>query len=333
MNTIVLKPAGRFQSHRGYLPHDDVIGLPEGSIITNTEGTQYLAFRPLLADYVLSMPRGATVVYPKDAGQIIAMADIFPGATVVEAGVGSGALSLSLLRAVGGPSPDTPGAGRLISIERRPDFARIAKANVAAFMGGKPANWQLEIGDFADVVGQVCPPESVDRVVLDLLAPWENVAAAWTALRPGGVFCAYVATTTQLSRLAEALRAENRWNEPVGFETFVRTWHLEGLAVRPDHRMIGHTGFLLITRRLADGVAPLLRRRRPVSAASGGSYLGADADQHGDWSEDDLGYRPVSDRKIRQALKEVAKSTDDYEPHASLKPRSQKNKAFITTDR
>lgn len=292
-NTIQLRTGGTFQSHHGYFRHDDLIGQSEGSVITNTEGVQYLALRPLLSDYVMSMPRGAAVVYPKDAAQIVTMADVFPGATVVEAGVGSGALTLSLLRAVGD--------GRLVSIERRADFAEIARGNVREFFGSEPDSWELLVGDFADVVGEVCPPGSVDRVILDMLAPWENIAAAALALAAGGVFCAYVATTTQLSRLAEALRADGRWAEPSAFETLVRGWHLEGLSVRPDHRMQAHTGFLLIVRRLADGVTPPMRKRRPAPGAYGDDF--AAGDDLADWTAEELGERPVSDKKIRKILR------------------------------
>ena len=261
LNTITLQAKGTFHSHKGSFRHEQLLGQPEGIVITNTEGVEYLALRPLLSDYILSMPRGAQVVYPKDSGQIIAMADIFPGARVLESGVGSGGLTMPLLRAVGE-------RGELHSIEIRPEFAEVARGNVRAFFGEVPPTWQLHTGAFADVAVQIAEPGSVDRVVLDMLAPWENVAAAAQVLRPGGVFCAYVATTTQMSRLAEDLRASQHFTEPSAFETMVRTWHLEGLAVRPDHRMVGHTGFLLIARRMADGVLPPQRKRRPAK----GSY-------------------------------------------------------------
>nr|WP_278025469.1 tRNA (adenine-N1)-methyltransferase [Xylanibacterium ulmi] len=288
MHTIQLKPGGTFHTHKGFFRHEELIGRPEGWVVTNTAGVEYLALRPLLSDYVLSMPRGAAVVYPKDAGQIVQMADIFPGAVVVEAGVGSGALTMSLLRAVGD-------GGTLHSIERREDFAAVARGNVEAFFGASHPAWRLHLGDFADVVGQVASPGAVDRVVLDMLAPWENLDAAATALVPGGVFLAYVATTTQLSRLAEDLRVDGRFAEPVAWESMVRGWHLEGLAVRPEHRMIGHTGFLLTARRLADGVVPPERKRRPAK----GSYPAAEAE----WTEEDLGERPVSDKKVRKVVR------------------------------
>ncbi|MDP9433055.1 MAG: tRNA (adenine-N1)-methyltransferase, partial [Actinomycetota bacterium] len=257
-HTITLVAGAAFHTHRGWIPHDELIAAPEGIVVETTSGTPYLALRPLLADYVLSMPRGAAVVYPKDAGQIVAMADIFPGARVVEAGVGSGALTCSLLRAVGD-------AGYVSSYERRADFAEVARANVGRFFGATPPSWRLTVGDLAESLTE---RGDVDRVVLDMLAPWEVLDAARTALVPGGVMCAYVATTTQLSRVVEALRESRSFTEPVSWETLLRTWHVDGLAVRPDHRMIGHTGFLVTSRRLADGVSPPPRRRRPAKGAA-----------------------------------------------------------------
>ncbi len=203
LHTITLAAGGQFHTHKGFLLHDDLLGRPEGSVVRSTAGIEYLALRPLLSDYVLSMPRGAAVVYPKDAGQIVAMADIYPGARVVEAGVGSGALTMSLLRAVGD-------GGSLHSIERREDFAAIARGNVESMFGTPHPAWTLSVGDLSDVLPTVAEPGSVDRVVLDMLAPWENLDAVATALAPGGVLVAYVATTTQLSRLAEDLRADGR---------------------------------------------------------------------------------------------------------------------------
>ncbi|WP_062377609.1 tRNA (adenine-N1)-methyltransferase [Demequina pelophila] len=294
-HTIVLTPGKAFHTHRGMFQHDDVIGRPEGTVVRNTGGIEYLVLRPLLSDYVLSMPRGAAVVYPKDAGQIVQMADIFPGARVVEAGVGSGALTMSLLRAVGD-------GGQLVSIERREDFADIARANVEGHFGGPHPAWRLEIGDFADRVGEAFPAGTVDRIVLDMLAPWENIEAAADALAPGGVLLAYVATTTQLSRLAEDLREHGGFTEPQAWETMVRTWHLEGLAVRPDHRMVGHTGFLITARRMAPGVDAPLRHRRPAK----GSYPHEET-----WTPADLGERPVSEKKIRKVRRDVTAGTAD----------------------
>ncbi|MGW6005349.1 tRNA (adenine-N1)-methyltransferase [Oerskovia enterophila] len=289
LHTITLATGATFHTHRGYLNHEDLVGLPEGSVVRNTAGIEYLALRPLLADYVLSMPRGAAVVYPKDAGQIVAMADIYPGARVVEAGVGSGALTMSLLRAVGDQ-------GSVHSIERREDFAAIARGNVELFFGGEHPAWELSVGDLSDVLPQVAQNGSIDRVVLDMLAPWENLDAVADALAPGGVLICYVATATQLSRLAEDLRADGRYAEPSAWESLVRGWHLEGLAVRPQHRMVGHTGFLLTARRLADGTVAPLRKRRPAK----GSYPVAE-----EWTPEDLGERSVSDKRVRRVRRDV----------------------------
>lgn len=258
MHTITLAAGKEFFTHKGSLPHDELIGSPEGTTVTTTGGVTYLALRPLLADYVLSMPRGAAVVYPKDAGQVVHMADIFPGARVVEAGVGSGALTMSLLRAVGDE-------GLVSSYERRQDFADIARANVESFFGSPHPAWRLTVGDLAESLAET----EVDRVVLDMLAPWDCLDAVSRTLVPGGVLICYVATATQLSRTAEAMREHGTFTEPSAWESLVRGWHLEGLAVRPEHRMVGHTGFLLTTRRLAEGVAPPLRRRRPSKGAYG----------------------------------------------------------------
>jgi tRNA (adenine57-N1/adenine58-N1)-methyltransferase len=255
LHTVVLEPGRQFHTHRGAVAHDDLIGAPEGSVVTATSGTPYLALRPLLHDFVLSMPRGATVVYPKDSAAIIGYADIFPGARVLEAGAGSGALSCALLRAVG-PT------GSLISYERRPDFAQVARQNVRRYFGSEVGWWSLREAEVATAAGL-----EVDRVVLDMLAPWEVLDVAAACLVPGGVLCGYVATTTQLSRIVEALRAGGGWSEPASWESFVRGWHVDGLAVRPEHRMIGHTGVLVTARRLAPGVVAPPRRRRPAKGA------------------------------------------------------------------
>jgi tRNA (adenine57-N1/adenine58-N1)-methyltransferase len=258
---LVLTAGRTFHTHRGALAHDDLIGQPEGSVVTSAGGTAYVALRPLLADYTLSMSRGAAVVYPKDAAQIVAMADIFPGATVIEAGAGSGALSSWLLRAVGEE-------GLLLSYERRPDFAEIARANVELFFGGPHPAWRLTVGDLP--AGELA---DADRMVLDMLAPWEHAQTAASALLPGGVLCCYVATTTQLARTVTALRDQGSFAEPEAWETMQRGWHVDGLAVRPEHRMVGHTGFLITARRLADGVSAPPRRRRPSKGAQAADEL------------------------------------------------------------
>ncbi|HEY1918130.1 MAG TPA: tRNA (adenine-N1)-methyltransferase [Streptosporangiaceae bacterium] len=263
---LVLTPGRTFHTHRGSVAHDDLIGAPEGSLVTSSGGTPYIALRPLLADYTVSMARGAAVVYPKDAAQVIAMADIFPGATVVEAGAGSGALACWLLRAIG---PD----GVLFSYERRPDFAQIARDNVEGYFGGPHPAWRLATGDL--VAGEVT---DADRMVLDMLAPWEHAETAASALIPGGLLCCYVATTTQLARTVAALREQGSFAEPAAWETMQRGWHVDGLAVRPEHRMVGHTGFLVTARRLADGVTAPPRRRRPSKGAQAADELAEHAD-------------------------------------------------------
>jgi tRNA (adenine57-N1/adenine58-N1)-methyltransferase len=255
--SITLAQGSEWHTHKGMLKHDEIVGLPEGSIVATNQDLKFQAFRPLLADYVLSMPRGATIVYPKDAAMILGVADIKPGIRVLEAGVGSGALSISLLRAIGEE-------GVLHSVEIREDFAEISEKNVSSYFGGKPTNWKLTIGALQDQTFEA----DFDRVVLDMLSPWECLEVASKALVPGGVFMAYVATTTQLSKIAEAIKDSGNFTEPESSETIVRGWHHEGLAVRPQHRMIGHTGFLIFARRMAPGVPVLQRRRRP----SKGSY-------------------------------------------------------------
>jgi tRNA (adenine57-N1/adenine58-N1)-methyltransferase len=255
--SITLAQGSEWHTHKGMLKHDEIVGLPEGSIVATNQDLKFQAFRPLLADYVLSMPRGATIVYPKDAAMILGVADIKPGIRVLEAGVGSGALSISMLRAIGEE-------GVLHSVEIREDFAEISEKNVSSYFGGKPTNWKLTIGALQDQTFEA----DFDRVVLDMLSPWECLEVASKALVPGGVFIAYVATTTQLSKIAEAIKDSGNFTEPESSETIVRGWHHEGLAVRPQHRMIGHTGFLIFARRMAPGVPVLQRRRRP----SKGSY-------------------------------------------------------------
>jgi tRNA (adenine57-N1/adenine58-N1)-methyltransferase len=321
LHTITLEAGREFHTHRGRLAHDDLIGAPDGSTVKNTAGVEYLALRPLLSDYVMSMPRGAAVVYPKDAGQIVTMADIFPGARVVEAGVGSGALSMSLLRAIGEH-------GHLHSFERREDFADIARGNARAFFGLDHPAWSVTVGDLVQALPAEVEPGSIDRVVLDMLAPWDCLGVVAEALVPGGVLICYVATATQLSRVAEAIREHGGFTEPEAWESLVRGWHLEGLAVRPQHRMHGHTGFLITTRRLAPGVTPPLRKRRPAKGAYGEAEepgkagkpgeagepdaAGADLEsfgRSGEWSPEDVGELIRSDKKIRRIRRTVTQTS------------------------
>lgn len=266
MHTITLTPGRQFHTHRGSLDHDAIIGADQGSVLASSNGTEYLALKPLLDDFVLAMPRGAAVIYPKDAARIVGLAGIGPGSRVAEAGVGSGALTCWLLRAVG-PT------GVVHSVERRGEFAEVARTNVRTWFGVEPAGWTLTIGDLAnDFAGR-----DLDAMVLDMLAPWECLQVAADGLAPGGVLVGYVATTTQLSTLVESMRVHGAWTEPRAEESLMRTWHLDGLSVRPDHRMNGHTGFLVVARRLAPGAVLPPRRRRPAPTAYGEDYHGPGA--------------------------------------------------------
>ncbi|WP_243074708.1 tRNA (adenine-N1)-methyltransferase [Microbacterium sp. SS28] len=296
LHTITLRADGELHTHHGVLRHTALIGQPDGSVVTNSGGHEYLALRPLLRDFVMSMPRGAAIVYPKDAAQIVAQADVFPGAVVVEAGVGSGALSLWLLRATGTE-------GRLVSFERRSDFAEVARANVETFIGEMPANWDVVVGDLAESLPTAVEPASVDRVVLDMLAPWECIDVVAEALAPGGVVVCYVATATQLSRVAEYIRGTGLFTDPEANETMVRGWHVEGLAVRPDHRMVAHTGFLISARRLAPGaIAPEQKRR-----ASKSSYGDEDVEL---WTPGAVGDRQITDKNLRKRVREAQRAAD-----------------------
>lgn len=256
MYSFYLSTGGQWHSHKGWINHNDIIGLDEGSTVVSNSGTKYQALRPLYNDYVLSMPRGATIVYPKDSAIIIGFADIFPGARVLEAGAGSGSLSIALIRAIGKN-------GSLVSYEERAEFFENARENVRNYFGDEQATWTLVNSRIQEGVFN----NDFDRLVLDMLSPWECVELADRALKPGGVMCCYVATTTQLSKIAETLKESKRFSEPESFETLLRPWHHEGLAVRPMHSMNAHTGFILITRRLAPGTEPIRRKRRPSKGA------------------------------------------------------------------
>jgi tRNA (adenine57-N1/adenine58-N1)-methyltransferase len=295
LNTITLVQGSRFGTHRGDIMHDEIIGKPDGSVIANQSGVEYLAFRPLLTDFVLSMPRGAAIVYPKDAASIVTMGDIFPGAKVVEAGVGSGALSMYLLRAIGSD-------GHLTSFERREEFAEIAQANVSTHFGMRPSNWDVRIGSLEVELANHVEPGSIDRVVLDMLAPWECIEQVSTALAPGGVLICYVATVTQLSRVAEDIRSSEQYAEPEAFESLVRGWHLQGLAVRPEHRMGGHTGFLLTARRLAPGtkLPSFSKRNKPEF----------DDEDIAIWNPEHVGERGISEKKLRKSLRSAKSSAE-----------------------
>lgn len=211
-------------------------------------------FRHLMVDHVLSMPRGAAVIYPKDSAQILVEGDIFPGARVLEAGAGSGALSMALLRAVGHE-------GHVFSYEIREDHLEYAENNVDEFFGYRPETWSPRLGDLQDVtVEDLGGP--VDRIILDMLAPWECLETASRLLIPGGVLMTYVATVPQLMKVMEGIRELKCFTEPRAWESLVREWRVEGLATRPEHRMNAHTAFLIWTRRLADGTVPPRPQRR-----------------------------------------------------------------------
>ncbi len=247
-------PDGQFHSHKGIVEHNDIIGADEGSVVQSTLGADYLCFRHLLVDHVLSMPRGAAVIYPKDAAQILVEGDIFMGARVLEAGAGSGALTMSLLRAVG---PE----GRVFSYEIRDDHLEFARNNVAEYFGSEPQWWTPRLGDFGEVtVDDLGGP--VDRLILDMVEPWHFIDTVKNLLIPGGVFMTYVATVPQLMNIMEAIREAKCFTEPRAWETLLREWKVEGLATRPEHRMNAHTAFLVWTRRLADGVTPPRPQRR-----------------------------------------------------------------------
>ena len=237
---IRLAPGQGFHFHNGSLPHDDIIGAVPGSMLRATSGAKLLALRPTLSDFILKMPRGAQVVYPKDIGLILIYADIFPGATVLEAGTGSGSLTLALSRAVGA-------SGRVISYELREDHLERGRANIEEWyegLGAKPDNVELRQGDIFEGV----PETGIDRLVLDLPEPWRAVERTLESLAPGGIVCCYLPTIPQVSHTVESLRTAGVV-ELQTLEGLVRTWNVEGQSVRPDHRMVAHTGFIVTGRR------------------------------------------------------------------------------------
>lgn len=237
---VTLDDAGEFHSHAGFVPHSDLIGAAEGTIVRSTRGAEYTALRPTLEDFVLEMPRGAQVIYPKDLAPICMLADIHPGVRVLESGVGSGALSMTMLRA----------GAHITGVEVREDFANRARANVAAFLGDAALDaYDVRIGDAYEAL----PVDAglFGRVVLDLPEPWRVVPHAEHALVPGGILVAYTPSITQAAQTREALKG--RWVETRTLEVLHRGWHVDGQAVRPDHRMVAHTGFLTVGRFLGRG--------------------------------------------------------------------------------
>lgn len=241
---VNLAEGSRFQYHAGALAHDEIIGREPGTMLRSTTDSRLLALRPRLADYVLRMPRGAQLIYPKDLGPIIHWSDVAPGQTVIEAGTGSGALTLALLRAVGE-------SGRVITVERRNDHRDHARKIITRFHGGLPENLEMIAGDVEDVV--VDRP-GADRLMLDLPEPWSVVEAAAGNLAPGAIVCSYLPTVPQIQRLVDVMRHTGRFVSPEIFETLHRDWKVEGRSVRPETQMIGHTGFITIARHTSEPI-------------------------------------------------------------------------------
>lgn len=235
---LTLEPGKQFQYHFGSLEHDDLIGKPDGSVVHSSLGGRLIALRPRLADYILKMKRGAQVIYPKDLGAILVWGDVGPGMTVLEAGTGSGALTMGLVRAVGSE-------GRVVTVERREDHASHARRTLEAFFGGLPANVELAEGDVVDFIAEVSP----DRLILDLPEPFAVVEAAAAGLPTGAVWVSYVPTIPQVQQTAEEMSKAGCFYDIAHFEVIHREWNVEGRSVRPNHRMVGHTGFLTVARK------------------------------------------------------------------------------------
>jgi len=234
---VILAEGGEFHSHAGYVPHGEIVGAAEGTVVRSTRGADYTVLRPTLEDFVVEMPRGAQVIYPKDLGPICMLADIAPGVRVFESGVGSGALSMTMLRY----------GADVIGYELREDFANRARANVTSFLGPDALErYHVEVRDSYEGIDPDAGP--FDRVLLDLPEPWQVIPHAEAVLRPGGIVVAYTPAITQATQAREALRG--RWIEARTIEVLHRGWHIDGQAVRPDHRMVAHTGFLTVARYL-----------------------------------------------------------------------------------
>lgn len=236
---IELEPDRDFHYHRGLLPHNEIIGSSDGSRHASSMGSELLAVRPRLADYTQKMGRGATIIYPKDAAAILMWADIGPGNIVLEAGTGSGALTMALARAV------DPG-GRVVSYDRRENHAARARKLIRGFFGDIPAHVELRVGDVEGAVAKVQP----DRLVLDVPEPWHVVEAAAAHLADGGIFCCYLPTVPQIQSVRSALSETRSFTFVSTFEVLVREWVVEGRSVRPGHRMVGHTGFITVAKKV-----------------------------------------------------------------------------------
>ena len=234
---LVLADGGEFHSHAGYVPHSEIVGSPEGAVVRSTKGAEYTVLRPTLEDFVVEMPRGAQVIYPKDLAPICMLADIAPGLRVFESGVGSGALSMTMLR----------WGADIVGYELREDFANRARANVRSFLGESALErYQVELRDSYEGIDPA--HGTFDRVVLDLPEPWQVIPHAERVLQPGGILVAYTPSITQAAQAREALKG--KWIDARTLEVLHRGWHIDGQAVRPDHRMVAHTGFLTVARYL-----------------------------------------------------------------------------------
>ncbi len=268
---LTLKAGEVFQLSGQTIPHDTLIGRPDGTTVTLSSGRRMLALIPTLREYVLKMPRGAQVIYPKDLGMITIWADIYPCARVFEAGTGSGALTMALLRAVGS-------RGTVVTYEAREDFARTAVKNIERYMGQVP-HLKLHIRDVYEGIELEPGDEQFDRVVLDLPEPWRVVPHAASVLRSGGVYLSYVPTIPQVMQTVEALERAALFGEIENFETLLRTWNIRGRSVRPDHRMVAHSGFMTVARKVEGGLWP---------GGGGEATLGADEPDKAESDEEEL---------------------------------------------
>lgn len=233
-----LKAGGRISLRGSPLLADQIIGLPEGSRVYDPRNEPFWIFRPTYARLIPNLPRQAQVIYPKDVGIMLLWGDVFPGATVVEVGVGPGALTIALLRTIG-PT------GKLLTIEAREDFCLLARENVARFFGASP-QWMLTRGNAYLGV----PARNVDRLFIDVPEPWQVIPHAASALRPGGVLVGYVPTVVQVKALVDELRSRPEFAAIEVMENLLRFWHVKDLSVRPEHRMVAHTGFIIVARRV-----------------------------------------------------------------------------------
>ncbi|OGP54062.1 MAG: hypothetical protein A2Y65_00600 [Deltaproteobacteria bacterium RBG_13_52_11] len=238
-----MRAKGHIDLHKGKILHAEIIGKPEGAVVRTSKGDPFLVFRPTLFQFIMHMKRDTQIIYPKDLALILFYADIYPGSTCLEAGIGSGSLTLALLRAVG---PE----GKVISYEKRPEFIERATKNIQLLLGdGAPPNLEVKLRDIYEGIEE----QGIDRIILDIPEPWQLVQNIAQSLRPGGIFVGYLPTIIQVKTLVDALREEKRFTSIHAFEALIRDWHIEGLSVRPDHRMVAHTGFITLARR---GEAP-----------------------------------------------------------------------------